>query len=405
MSNEKAITLRHLMGAVSALLNKLSTKASTEDLSDVAFSGDYGDLNGKPDLGSYMVKGTDYVTAGQLTGNTLGEYATAEGRYVDASGNYSHAEGSGTIASGNYSHAEGSGTIASGGCSHAEGIITNASGASSHAEGDTTVASGDYSHAEGYHTTANHKSQNVFGEHNILDSNVAAATARGTYVEIVGNGTSSTRSNARTLDWNGNEILAGKLTVGVGPTNNMDVATKQYTDTAIANGNFMVKSVDYVTAGQLSGTTLGTKATAEGYQTTATANYSHAEGNHTTASGIDSHAEGLYTTASGSYSHAEGVHTTAQRRSQHVFGEYNVLDATGSNTSNKGSYVEIVGNGDSNARSNARTLDWSGNETLAGKLTVGANPVNNMDVVTKQYMENKGYLTLATLPVYDGTVV
>lgn len=36
---------------------------------------------------------------------------------------------------------------------------------------------------------------------------------RGTYVEIVGNGKNpSTRSNARTLDWNGNEWLAGGLT-------------------------------------------------------------------------------------------------------------------------------------------------------------------------------------------------
>jgi hypothetical protein len=43
----------------------------------------------------------------------------------------------------------------------------------------------------------------------------------------VGNGTASDeRSNARTLDWNGNEVLAGKLTVGVNPTNAMDVATK-----------------------------------------------------------------------------------------------------------------------------------------------------------------------------------
>lgn len=134
----------------------------------------------------------------------------------------------------------------------------------------------------------------------------------------------------------------------------------------------MVIGRDYVTAGQLSGSTLGVAATAEGAGTTATANYSHAEGNSTTASGESSHAEGYYTTASGNYSHAEGNNTVAQRRSQHVFGEYNVLDTTGSTTSQKGSYVEIVGNGTSNSyRSNARTLDWSGNETLAGTLTIG----------------------------------
>ena len=53
----------------------------------------------------------------------------------------------------------------------------------------------------------------------------------------------------------------------------------------------------------------------------------------------------------------------------------------------KGNYVEIVGNGNSTARSNARTLDWSGNEVLAGKLTVGSDPINNMDVTTKQYVD------------------
>ena len=40
----------------------------------------------------------------------------------------------------------------------------------------------------------------------------------------------------------------------------------------------MVKGVDYVTAGQKSGTTLGTKATAEGLNTTASGTHSHAEG-------------------------------------------------------------------------------------------------------------------------------
>jgi len=77
----------------------------------------------------------------------------------------------------------------------------------------------------------------------------------------------------------------------------------------------------------------------------------------------------------------------AQRNSQHVFGEYNVLDTSGTSTS-RGKYVEIVGKGTAdNARSNARTLDWSGNEVLAGKLTVGAAPTNNMDVATKEYVD------------------
>ena len=37
-------------------------------------------------------------------------------------------------------------------------------------------------------------------------------------------------------------------------------------------------------------------------------------------------------------------------------------------------YAEIIGNGaDSSHRSNARSLDWNGNEVLAGGLTVNSN--------------------------------
>lgn len=176
-----------------------------------------------------------------------GSTSHAEGSYTTASGQYSHAEGSGSVASGGVSHAEGWTAVASGDGSHAEGNETTASGRGSHAEGDCTIASGENSHAEGYFTTANHKCQHVFGEYNIEDASSDYATVRGNYVEIVGNGTSSNaKSNARTLDWNGNEVLAGKLTVGANPTDNMDVVTKGYMDARIpvpptTNGTYSLK--------------------------------------------------------------------------------------------------------------------------------------------------------------------
>lgn len=95
--------------------------------------------------------------------------------------------------------------------SFAEGHITTSSGYASHSEGDTSIASGDASHAEGEGTIAQRKSQHVFGEYNIADTYITDSN-RGKYVEIVGNGTAvPARSNARTLDWNGNEYLAGNL--------------------------------------------------------------------------------------------------------------------------------------------------------------------------------------------------
>jgi hypothetical protein len=62
----------------------------------------------------------------------------------------------------------------------------------------------------------------------------------------------------------------------------------------------------YVRAGAASGSTIGTKATAEGEDTQAEAYASHAEGYQTKAIGFYSHAEGWQSTASADYSHAEG---------------------------------------------------------------------------------------------------
>lgn len=131
------------------------------------------------------------------------------------------------------------------------------------------------------------------------------------------------------------------------------------------------------------------EAHAEGQNTEAKGQHSHAEGSITVAQGIDSHAEGVGslargvashaegdgTTAKGDYSHAEGHFTTAKHRAQHVFGEYNIIDSSEAEPTERGTYVEIVGNGDSgtNERSNARTLDWDGNEVLAGDLTINGS--------------------------------
>lgn len=167
--------------------------------------------------------GTASHTEGQ--GTTANTGAHAEGASTTASGQYSHTEGAGTRATSSFSHAEGESTTASGIASHAEGSVTAASGVASHAEGSGSIASGLASHAEGMSTIANHMAQHVFGAYNIADSSVGASTIPGNYVEIVGNGAYNAPSNARTLDWDGNEVLAGKLTVGVAGTNSMDVAT------------------------------------------------------------------------------------------------------------------------------------------------------------------------------------
>ena len=105
------------------------------------------------------------------------------------------------------------GTNVVGDYSFAIGSNVDAKATSTFAVGNYAIAEGTYSTAFGSNTNARYRSQFVFGEYNIHDSKSEATipTDRGNYVEIVGNGTSTTASNARTLDWDGNEWLAGKL--------------------------------------------------------------------------------------------------------------------------------------------------------------------------------------------------
>ena len=177
--------------------------------------------------------------------NTIasGNYSHAEGYNTTASDPHSHAEGNGTTASGDSSHAEGQVTTASGSYSHAEGYNTTASGNHSHAEGNGTTAYGYFSHAEGNGTTARKKSQHVQGEFNILDDAVGMSNMRGKYAHIVGNGTSDTaRSNAHTLDWDGNGWFQGDVYVGSTSGTNMDdgskkLATEEYVSTLVGDTN------------------------------------------------------------------------------------------------------------------------------------------------------------------------
>lgn len=439
----------------------------------------------------------DHIAA--LKTDTQFETSLSRGRKANTTvGAGSFAFGSNVTASGDYSFASGYETTASYEEAHAEGYQTTASSYAAHAEGTLTSATGDSSHAEGIRTIANHTGQHVFGINNVVDT---SNTDQGTYVEIVGNGNPNSdtpKSNARTLKWNGDEWIAGKLTVGTGPTDNMDVATKQYVDGAIQTVDLSAYATKAnpeftggISLGRKSGTSIGSYSSAigenttashvgshaEGSGTSATAHYSHAEGNQTTVTGTSGHAEGAQTIAIGNASHAEGSGcvaiayashaegTNCVALSGHVTGRYNIPGAgaatlwasgvvypVGAVVKNDGhlylclqkhrsgqytgsfnmqeygedgttlytvwedlgaivntEYAEVVGNGTPATRSNARTLDWRGNEWLAGKLTVSTAPENNMDVTTKQYVDSaiqtagSTYATKAS-PVFTGSI-
>lgn len=165
-----------------------------------------------------------YYTFGIRTSGTIGNYSFVGGRDGVSSGYVSHAEGRATIASGNYSHAEGYGARASGESSHAEGESceatakyarvggshSHATGLCSNAQGYYCYVSAPYAHAYNLGTSAQRRSQTVIGEYNELDIDVGDITTYGNYVFIIGNGTADdARSNALTVDWDGNITING----------------------------------------------------------------------------------------------------------------------------------------------------------------------------------------------------
>lgn len=134
-------------------------------------------------------------------------------------GRLSFANGLDVIASGAVSHAEGYKTLSSGYGSHAEGGETNAYGRYAHAEGQNVSATGWYAHAQNEGTHANGNAQTVIGTFNIIDDDFPYPAVHpngdsqyGKYAFIVGNGTGVlNRSNAYTLDWEGNIVTSGNI--------------------------------------------------------------------------------------------------------------------------------------------------------------------------------------------------
>lgn len=205
----------------------------------------------------------DYSHAeGNLT-KALGDGSHAEGNETTASGINSHAEGDYTVASGNGAHAEGNQTIASGSKSHAEGVFceatafcAHAEGSSSkataycsHAEGDTSLAAGSASHAEGKRTQANGDASHAEGKGTIATGtqhveglyNIALSG----YLHIAGNGTADdARSNAYTLDTDGNGWFAGSVSVNsVIMRSSTEGSTKQFRLTVDDSGTLTVTEI------------------------------------------------------------------------------------------------------------------------------------------------------------------
>lgn len=214
-----------------------------------------------------------------------------------------------------------------------------------------------------------------------------------------GNNSSGGTSNAPyyTLGTRDTEAVIGNLSVSEGSSTAASAYTSHaegYFTRASGNGSHAEGYGDQVLYDyDYSIQATGTGAHAEGYAgingafrpILASGNGSHAEGyassGGVTASGTGAHAEGTGTTASGNFSHAEGSSTTAVGSSSHAQNYatkagYNYQTAIGQYNDNQSTSAFEIGNGTAdNARSNALTVDWSGNLEAAGDIADGAGNV------------------------------
>ena len=148
---------------------------------------------------------TSSINMGRKESSEVGYDSVAIGRECVSSLDYCVAIGD-TASATNYSAiAIGTDVVAGGMYSYAGGYETDSLGYVSYTEGAYTKATGDYSHAEGCGTIANVTAQHVQGKYNLRDEDSK-------YLHIVGNGESdSSRSNAHTIDKEGNGWFAGSL--------------------------------------------------------------------------------------------------------------------------------------------------------------------------------------------------
>ena len=295
---------------------------------------------------------------------TVGEFSHAEGSnnialfgHAEGGGTvayYGHAEGGNTVSIGYASHAEGGNTTSIGIGSHSEGSFTTASGDYSHAEGFQTVASGSYSHAEGWGTVTSGSYQHVQGTFNV------PSTTQGAF--IIGNGVSDFNRSNLLIAASNQVQITGSLSVTGGITGT--VTTASYIDPTFisasaaasgfgSGGGSTIDTGSFATTGSnaffgnqsVSGSVTVTgsinhvgslktgvaanvalnNSLANGFNVSASGQYSHAEGEYTVASGYASHTEGYFTNARDFATHAEGYYTNAGLTAWDTNGTFNGL--------------------------------------------------------------------------------
>lgn len=169
-------------------------------------------------MGQYSVALGDAAVASGEYSVALGQYDTASASYSTAIGDFNTASGGPSIAIGNF-------VTASAMFANALGFGVTASATGATAMGMSTTASGTYSTATGYETSANSYDSFVVGTYNTgkAEDNVTTPSLTSwvsTYpadpLFEIGNGTSSTHSDALVVYKDGNAVVKGTTTSGSG---------------------------------------------------------------------------------------------------------------------------------------------------------------------------------------------
>lgn len=244
-------------------------------------------------------------------------------------GDYAIALGRNSKASGSSSYAEGLYATARGNRSHAEGYSTSALGTSSHAEGYYTTASGDDSHAEGCYTQA-------LGDYSHAGGYYTTADHLGMTVIGKCNKTSTLDEYGLTSDFVTQAIYTSQSY-----TMSTVAPTPSYTNGTFTWENTVVKMGSDLAVGD----------------------YIKINNNDT------------------SYWQLKSMTQNTGSMRLWTVAKYELVGKS----KRPGNYVFVVGNGESStARSNAHTLDWSGNAWFSGDVYVGSTSGTNKDEGSKK---------------------
>jgi hypothetical protein len=154
----------------------------------------------------------------------------------------------------------------------------------------------------------------------------------------------------------------------------------------------------------------GGKSSARNYQNQAHADCSDVSGHGNKVYGYAGHGQNRAVVVNGYAADAGGEGTVANGLTQSARGSYNLIDTTAPDpqpdysSRKKGKYLEIIGNGSSTKRSNARTTDWEGNGWYAGNVNATDFVLENGDD-RLSVMNNLGHDIKVIRPTEAGTMI